>query len=106
MSTIAVGVLQTHADPVSVVPERIKTYASPAVLPDAKSAGRVQLPACATHKPFCTGFVWPVKRTRLPSTRVTPSIVCRPLGGEPTSVTLTTSAGVFIISPVDATEST
>lgn len=57
VSMIANGVLLSQLEPVYIVPERISTYACPAGVPEAKSAGRVQAPALATHRPFSTGLV-------------------------------------------------
>src|SRR6266852_4151851 len=63
VSTIAVGVLQSQLDPPYNVPDKISTYACPAVDPLAKSTGRVHAPACTTHKPFSMGSVCPVRST-------------------------------------------
>ena len=55
VSIIAVGVSHNQLEPALTVPEVITTYACPAIVPDAKSAGLVQAPDCANHKPFCIG---------------------------------------------------
>src|SRR5436190_1322091 len=57
VSIIANGVSQTHPEPALTVPDKMRTYAVPAVSPLAKSDGRVHAPECATHNPFSTGSV-------------------------------------------------